>query len=73
MNLPWTEKVPMLSINPESATPEDVARLAAELMECRHALGHADTMLRAVDAATDIDTARRRAQKGLAALATLKP
>ena len=36
--LTWTERVPMLSINPDAATREDVARLASELMKCRHEL-----------------------------------
>ena len=31
--LPWPERVAMLSIHPEAASREDVARMAAELME----------------------------------------
>ena len=31
--LPWSERVAMLSIHPEAATPKDVAEMAAQLME----------------------------------------
>ena len=39
--LPWDERVTMLSINPDAATREDVARMAAELVEiCSKAMTH---------------------------------
>ena len=44
--LTWTERVPMLSINPDAATREDVARLAAELMKCRHELDRLKNIVR---------------------------
>ena len=31
--LPWDERVTMLSINPDAATREDIANMAAELVE----------------------------------------
>jgi hypothetical protein len=33
--LPWDEKIPAISINPDMATRDDIARMAAELMELR--------------------------------------
>lgn len=35
MNLPWSERVNMLSVNPDAATRDDVAKMAAELQESR--------------------------------------
>ena len=33
--LPWSERVTMLSINPEAATIEDIAQMAADLTEMK--------------------------------------
>ena len=35
IELPWSERVPMLSINPHAASIADIARLATELMGIR--------------------------------------
>jgi hypothetical protein len=34
----WLERISTLSINPDMATREDIAHLAADLMEARHEL-----------------------------------
>lgn len=36
--LPWDERITVLSVHPDAASRDDVARLAAELMECRRDL-----------------------------------
>lgn len=33
--LPWPDRVAMLSVNPDAANRDDVARMAAELMEAK--------------------------------------
>lgn len=39
--LPWSERVPTISINPDMATRDDIARLASELMDALQKLsGH---------------------------------
>jgi len=38
MSIPWAEKVALISINPDVASREDIARLAAELMEATQKL-----------------------------------
>jgi len=47
-DLPWEERVTMLSVNPEAATEEDVTRMAAEMMEARRILREACIALDAV-------------------------
>lgn len=49
--IPWSERVPMLSIHPDSASREDVARLAAELMEANHTLMALKVLLKKIDEA----------------------
>lgn len=38
-DITWGERVSALAVNPDMATREDVARLAAELSECWFVLG----------------------------------
>ncbi len=38
MPLPWSEKINMLSINPDAATPKDVVRMATNLSDILRAL-----------------------------------
>lgn len=33
--IPWREKVPIFSINPDAASRDDIARMASELMEAK--------------------------------------
>jgi len=37
-NLPWNERVPIFTLEPESASLHDIIQLATELMEARHML-----------------------------------
>ncbi len=38
MSLPWLERLHMLSINPDAATPQDIARMATNLSDILRAL-----------------------------------
>ena len=69
IKLPWSERVPMLSINPDAASRDEVAKLAAELMEARAflevALYYAEPPHpAAVDRLKDADTFLRQWPKG---------
>ena len=45
----FLERIPAISIHPESATIREIARMAAELMACRHELQ------RLLDVVGDVD------------------
>jgi hypothetical protein len=38
MALPWSERVPMLSIHPHAASVADIAQLAVDLMNAMHTI-----------------------------------
>jgi hypothetical protein len=48
--LPWFERVPMLSINPDAASRDDVARMAAQWMDYRRELVRLSEIVGEVDA-----------------------
>ncbi|KKM77435.1 hypothetical protein LCGC14_1370080 [marine sediment metagenome] len=60
--LPWNEKVPMLSIHPDAATRDDIARLAAELMEANKQLNNARDCLwgRKADYVKNLETENKK-------------
>lgn len=47
--LPWGERVNMLSINPDAATRDDVAKLAASLGDCYRVLWQINEMTENAD------------------------
>jgi len=46
MELPWDERITVLSVHPDAASRDDVARLAAELMEARAEIQRLREMVR---------------------------
>ena len=60
--LPWNERVTMLSINPDAANRNDVARMAAELMEANR--NYEELMEQVLYAAGACEALRTEENKG---------
>lgn len=49
MEIPWSERVNMLSINPDAASRDDVAKMAAELSDAKAIEEERDRLREAVE------------------------